>query len=94
MLYSDNWMLADGLLFVDSALVDDKNMPGATLGIRRAQSPHRTQYKLSKAVFTHNGILKQSTKYFIDSNGMPFIYEKTRMLKLIYLKIKKVTQRM
>lgn len=93
MLYSDNWMLADGLLFVDSALVDDKNMPGATLGIRRAQSPHRTQYKLSKAVFTHNGILKQSTKYFIDSNGMPFIYEKTRMLKLIYLKIKKVTQK-
>lgn len=93
MLPSDNWMLADGLLFIDSALLDDKNMPGATLGIRRAQSPHRKQYKLKSAVFSHNGILKQYTKYFIDSNGMPFIYEKTKLLKLSYLPIKKVIQK-
>lgn len=93
LLWSDNWELADGLLFVDQKLVDDKNMPGATLGIRRMQTPHKALQPLKRAIFTQNGILKQSTKYFIDSHGFPFIYEKTKMCTLKYYKIMKVVQK-
>ena len=38
-------------------------------------------------------ILKQSLKTFIDSNGTPFIYEKTLLCKLKYYKIRKVEQK-
>jgi hypothetical protein len=93
LLSSSNWHLADGLLFLDEKLLDDRNMPGDTLGIRRAQSPHREQYPLKRAVFNHNGLLKQYTKCFIDSNGAPFIYEKTKSMPLKYLRIKKVIKK-
>ena len=90
LIYTENWERVDGLLFLEGKCVDDRNQPGATLGIRRIQTPHPDLYPLKKAVTSHNGILKQSTKYFIDSNGVPFIYEKTRFLHLKYLKIQKV----
>ena len=35
----------------------------------------------------------KEVRVFIDSNGMPFIYEKTKLLKLSYLPIKKVIQK-
>ena len=41
VLPSDNWEKLDGLFFVDGELIDDKNMPGQTLGIRRLQTPYR-----------------------------------------------------
>jgi len=64
---SANWLQADGLVFVDEQLIDDKNMPGETLGIRRMQTPHRELLKLRKALVDLNGILKQRTNTFIDS---------------------------
>ena len=39
-LPNGNWQLLDGLLFLDDLILDDKNMKGATLGIRRLQTPH------------------------------------------------------
>jgi len=36
---SDNWSKADGLLFLDDKIVDDKNQSGDTLGLRRLQTP-------------------------------------------------------
>ena len=90
LLASDNWDLVDGMLFLDNEVLDDKNQKGDTLGARRMQTAHKNLHVLKNMIMSHNGILKQSTKYFIDNKGMPFIYEKTKFAKLKYLKIKEV----
>ena len=85
----DNWSYSDGLLFLDNQLLDDKNMPGDTLGIRRLQTPFENLFPLRNALISHVGILKQSGNIFIDSRGDPFIYDKILMCKLKYYKIRK-----
>lgn len=92
ILPSSNWNIVDGLMFLDKEIIDDKNMPGATLGIRRLQSPF-TMKKLNRSVSSFVGILKQSRNTFIDSAGVPFIYQKTEMASLKYLKIKKIVRK-
>ena len=68
-------------------------MPGDTLGIRRLQTPHKNLLRLTKQLNTHIGLLKQPTRTFIDSNGTPFIYEKTKMCTVKYFKIKKIERK-
>jgi len=92
-LKSENWWEQDGLLFLDDRVLDDKNMRGSNLGLRRAQTGDPRLYKLNKQIISVQGVLKSSYKYFIDSNGTPFIYEKTKMCKLSYKKIQKVSKR-
>lgn len=93
VLPSGNWSRADGLLFLDGELVDDRNMPGETLGIRRVQTPYKKLLPLRKQITSHHGLIKQVSKTFIDSNGTPFIYEKTKMCKLSYYKIRRVDRK-
>ncbi len=88
-----NWTYSDGLLFLENQLLDDKNMSGETLGIRRVQTPFENLYPLRNALINHIGIIKQTTKTFIDSRGEPFIYDKTLMCKLKYYKIRKVDKK-
>ena len=90
LLYSENWEEYDGILFLDNKVLDDRNQEGKTLGARRMQTPHKNLQELKYMVEYPNGLLKQRTKYFIDNSGRPFIYEKTTMLPLKYLKISKV----
>jgi hypothetical protein len=90
LLNSSNWSAIDGILFLDDKILDDKNQSGNTLGARRVQTAYKNLFLLKYMVVSHNGLLKQSTRYFIDNKGMPFIYEKTKFAKLHYLKIKKV----
>ena len=59
ILPSSNWDLTDGLLYLDGELVDDKNMPGKTLGQRRLQTPHKGLIPLRKSLDSLVGILKQ-----------------------------------
>ena len=92
-LNSGNWERQDGLLFIEGSIVDDKNMPGDTLGIRRLQTPHKNLYELRSQIDTLRGILKSTDSHFIDSNGMPFIYEKSKFCKLKYYKIKRVIRK-
>ena len=87
---SDNWSYSDGLLFIDDLLLDDTNMPGDTLGIRRVQTPFTELLPLRRSLISHVGLLKQTKKNFIDSKGFPFTYEKTKFCKLKYYKIRKV----
>tara|TARA_B100001094_G_scaffold44598_1_gene39404 strand:- start:15874 stop:16326 length:453 start_codon:yes stop_codon:yes gene_type:complete len=89
----DNWSYSDGLLFLDDQLLDDKNMSGGTIGIRRVQTPFRDLFPLKKSLINHIGILKQTGNTFIDSQGDPFIYEKTLLCKLKYFKIRKVDRK-
>lgn len=93
VLPSDNWESLDGLLFVDGELVDDKNMSGKTLGIRRLQSPFREQLPLRRAAEDHLSVIKSKSSFFIDNFGRPFIYEKTISCPLRYHRIRKVERK-
>ena len=93
ILPSGNWERQDGLLFLDGQIVDDRNMSGDTLGLRRLQSPHKNFHALNKQIDNFRGILKSKEKHFIDTNGTPFIYEKTEFCKLKYYRIKSVVQK-
>jgi len=92
-LPSDNWSYSDGLLFIENQVVDDKNMSGDSLGIRRIQTPHKNLLPLRRSLLNLTGIIKQNTSTFIDSKGTPFIYEKTEWCKLKYYKIRKVEKK-
>ena len=46
VLHSDEIEERDGLLFCDTQIVDDKNMTGESLGLRRLQTPHKNLYRL------------------------------------------------
>jgi len=91
-LPSSNWEKADGLLFIDGKVVDDKNMSGETLGVRRLQTSHDL-LPLKKAILDFTGMIKQTNNVFIDNTGVPFIYQKTKMLPLRYKKIKRVDRK-
>lgn len=91
ILPNGNWETADGILFLDNEVVDDKNMPGLSLGIRRLQTPFTELLALKHSIDSLIGILKQTNKKcFIDSTGTPFIYQKTINAALKYYKIRKI----
>jgi hypothetical protein len=92
-LESSNWSLIDGILFLDNRVLDDTNMPGDTLGKRRLQTPFNDLVPLKKAAFSFLGIIKNTNKFFIDNSGMPFIYQKTKVVPLKYYKIKEVQRK-
>ena len=90
-LSSTDWYTQDGMLFIEDGMVlDDKNMPGATLGIRRIQCGRTDLYKLKKAYLDFSSMLQSNKKIFIDSNGVPFVYKRTINSPLIYHTISKV----
>ena len=92
-LSNSNWERIDGLLFLDGKILDDKNQIGDTLGLRRLQTPHKNIMPLKSQIDTFRGVIKSNCKHFIDTNGIPFIYEKTEFCKLKYYKIKNIVQK-
>lgn len=94
LLNSDNYSSTDGLVYIDNQLVDDRNQPGLTLGVRRLQTPFEDIYELRKAVDTPTAMLKQpNNKFWIDSSGRMFYYNKTRMAKVKYRRITKIERK-
>lgn len=89
-LPSGNWYQVDGLLYLNGELVDDRNMPGKTLGARRLQTPFEELVPLSKCIDSIIGVIKQSSKYYIDTKGTPFAYVKTKFCKVKYHKIRRI----
>ena len=92
-LPSDDWFETDGVLFINNMVVDEKNMPGETLGVRRVQCGRRDLLPLKKAILDISDLLKCKTKFFIDAKGNPFIYSKTYNSRLKCYKIKRVEQK-
>ena len=92
-LPSDNWYSLDGLLFVDSVIVDDKNQPGKTLGIRRLQTSFKNILPLEKACQDSLALIKNAAGPYIDSLGKCFLYEKTKWCALRYYRIRKVEKK-
>ena len=87
VIHSDNVELIDGILWLDDQVLDDKNMSGHTLGIRRIQSPMNSIYPLRYMIEDITGLMRHRGKFFIDNLGKVFNYEKTETVKLQYHKI-------
>ena len=93
ILPSSNWEERDGLLYLDNRIIDDRNMAGETIGKRRMQTPKKNLMPIRGSLSSLVGILKQTSKTFIDSKGVPFLYEKTRSCSLRYYRIKRVERK-
>jgi hypothetical protein len=92
-LESDNLYMADSILWLDNQVVDDRNMPGKTLGARRIQSPFTTLYELSKALPAKVSMIRSPSRTYIDNLGRIFTYEKTQTAQLEYRNIRKVEKK-
>lgn len=83
----------DGVQQTTLVIVDDKNMEGDTLGIRRVALLREgvRMRKLSKAIFFLGDMIKLATSrtWFIDNEGKVFNYKKTQSAKLYFKKITK-----
>lgn len=89
VIHSDNTELLDGILWLDDQVLDDKNMDGDTLGLRRIQTPMKSIYPLRYMIEDEIGLMRHRGKTFVDSNGCVFAYEKTETCKIHYHKITK-----
>jgi hypothetical protein len=88
-LPSDNVEVRDGLLFIDNAVIDDRNQIGDTLGARRLQTHHKL-FPLKCGYSDFQGLLDAKYKSFVDNKGYYFYYKKTKYIKISYHKIVKV----
>ena len=93
VLHSDEVEERDGLLFCDTQIVDDKNMSGKTLGVRRLQSPHKNLYQLKVMIEGFQDFVHHKGLNYIDSNGKYFRWIKNTKCNLISHKIQKVEKR-
>ena len=89
VIHTDNIEELDGILWIDDQVLDDKNMPGDTLGLRRIQSPMKSIYPLKYMIEDEIGLMKHRGSTFIDNEGKVINYEKTKSLTLKYHKITK-----
>jgi hypothetical protein len=81
------------VLFLDGQVVDERNMPGETLGLRRLQCGRRDLLPLKRAVMSLFDLLHAKQKFFIDNKGRPFEYEKTLSSKLKCYQIQRVDKK-
>ena len=93
VLHTDNIELIDGILWIDNQVLDDKNMSGKTLGIRRLQSPMKSLYPLKYMLNDEADILHHQGKFYIDSDGFFFTKSKTTTTQLKYHKIMRVEKK-
>lgn len=90
-LQEASWYTQDGVLFNgDDKVLDDTNMPGATLGIRRLQCGRKDLYRLRRAYPDFASLLQSKATCFIDSKGTPFVYTKTMTSPLIHHRVSKI----
>lgn len=92
-LPSDDWYSVDKVLFLQEQVLDEKNMPGETLGIRRLQCARSDLLPLKQAILDLPDLIRSKKKFFIDSNGKPFIYQKTKSVPLKCHRIKKIEKK-
>lgn len=79
-----DWDTRDGVLFLGSKVLDDTNMPGVSLGVRRLQCGRSDLLPLKKAFLDFSAMIQSKKTIFIDSKGVPFKYLKTKSCPLIH----------
>lgn len=92
-LRSSDWHIHDGVVFLEGKVVDERNMPGKTIGIRRLQCGRRDLYPLKKAVLDIQGLLRIRRPAFVDDKGKLFSYLKTYSSKLSCYRIKEIEKK-
>jgi len=92
VLPSDEVDFIDGLLLFENKVIDDRNMPGDTLGKRRLQTPHKL-LRFKKLCPNLAAMLASKGTNFIDTRGNAFRYNKTKYVSLKCKKIKKVQRK-
>jgi hypothetical protein len=93
VVHSDEVLRRDGVLWVDGAVLDDTNVHGESLGERRLRTPLKNMYDLKHQIDNFGGLIKHRGRFYIDSNGKFFIYEKSKKATLKYHLIRKVEQK-
>ncbi len=84
--------MEDGLLKVGDHIVDDTNMPGQTLGLRRLMSPH-PKFRLNKPVLNPTDLSERyNTNRYITSTGKYIKYVRKKTVKIKSYLIKTVTK--
>lgn len=75
-------------------IIDDRNLPQATLGLRRLalKSAGASLYPIRTAIYFLTDLIKlgKSVSWFIDSAGRVFQYEKNTRAKLQTRKVKQI----
>ena len=91
-LPSLDYYIQDKVLFYgDGTVLDDKNMSGKTLGIRRLQCDRSDLFPIARRCNPDiKSLLKSKNKIFIDNNGVIFEYVKTKNYPLVHHFISKV----
>ena len=92
-IHTDEIILADGILWIENQVLDDKNMKGKTLGLRRLQSPMKSMYPIKYMIKDIRAYLDHQGKYYIDNIGYFFTKVKTTKVDLKYHKILRVDQK-
>lgn len=95
VFYITEYYIKDTATIVKSIrIIDDKNLDGATLGLRRLELFKRKQklYRIKIALYFIGDLIKLATPntWFIDNAGNCFQYKKTKKVKLLCFKIKQV----
>lgn len=71
-------------------ILDNKNLSGKNLGIRRAKIDPKDLYKHKRCYYSISQLLKSTYSKFIDYTGKVFQYTKTTMVPLKYHKLKDI----
>ena len=66
-------------------IIDDKDLPGDSLGRRRLQIPTEVKYRISRTYLYIKDVIKQASGgyWFIDNSGSIFQYKKSLKVPLI-----------
>ena len=92
-VHTNDVELVDGILWIENQVLDDKNMKGDTLGVRRLQSPMKSIYPLKSMIKDIASLLRHQGRYYIDTSGYFFTKEKTKTVQLKYHKILRVEKK-
>ena len=77
-IHTDEILSVDGLLWIEDQVLDDRNMKGDTLGLRRLQSPMKSMYPIKYMIQDIPSYLAHQGKFYIDNSGYFFVKEKKR----------------
>jgi hypothetical protein len=92
-LNSDEVHYYEGILYCQDKIIDDRNMPGNTIGIRRLHIPKEDLYRLNRSAFDFMALLQAKHRHFIDNKGRAFSYTKIKRVLVENKKIEKIIHR-
>lgn len=73
-------------------VLDNKNIPGDTIGERRLKINNSKLYNFKKSYYTISQMLHSKYNVFVDVYGTVFKYKKTKMVPLIYYKVENISK--